>query len=933
VNWKVTWPAYLLRDPDGGYRGVRIGTVHRRSSRAVLLLLLAAGLVVAIDFLTAAVNGDGSLYDGTWSASVQRSHWADMVLAKKEMLVTSRDLKLTVAHGNLDVQAVVTTPAASSLAYEVALNEDRNSGDDFVKNVLGEVRVAEFRHGFTGLHHSWWPVSFYGPQLAVSGRTATITVKSLPFRLYMKDQYIFLGNAPGVSVGGKDQIHVTASSLQVSDTSGAVVNSVTGGDASLRRLGDSAGMTLSEGGAEAQGWLDGLRGIGGIEIPVAGQLLFLLGSFFYYILVLWSLAAVPREFPGGRAVVVAHKTALIIVTALAAVAFIGLALDLSTTLFHGSDKHDYVTAGPLALLLAGTAVLWPVACARVTSASPPGIGWPRPKSKRGRRAAYAYAVVPVLYLAILRWVYHISPLAGFRIPFGTALVAALVPCVVYQLLGHQGAIVWLASAGTLAVVAAATVTWPMLWYSGFLERDNLNHVLEHVNAAGKLTYVAAAVLVVAGLWILTAKAARALARPGDRWHWLWTAAVVIGIGAAVLPAAVITSQVDDVHANGLVPAQLFGLFDALPQLLDWVLLVVAIMVLVRLPATPDPRPAARRIAIPVGLVLLYWNGTWLYLPVTFLIGALALSRIALPKRLATAPLRHGTREGPLRNTLTGWRRADFASGQSQALAANSSDKLHEMVLSNQRAEYRHSLEGLENAQAELAKKRERGQRQARSAKTEAFGYKGCMPDRGAAKVGAQAGAVLGIIPALITLLITQPTASGDYPVLDFLGTTAWYFLGWVGLGWFIGYFLPLIRGDNGTEKALWLFVVSVVATLPISVMWDSGHDWRLDAISYLETFIFLMVVTVLVCDVRTLKEGRMRATDWVRVQNVRFVVTWSTAVIAAIATAGAAFLTTAATDLSHQAVNTFTTPTTQNTQNTQSTQSTQNTQNTQGNRG
>ena len=888
-----------------------------RFSRAVLLLLLAVGLVVAIDFLAGAVNGDGNLYDGTRSALVERSHWTEMVLPKKGLLVTSRDLKLAIADGNLDAQVVVTTPATSSLASEVAANEDGDSGDDFVNNVLGEVRVAEFRYGFTGLHHSWSSVSFNGPQLAVKGGTATITVKSLPFRLYMKYQYIFLGNSPGLSVDGPDQIHVAASSVQVSDASGAVVNSAAGGDASLSRQGGSAGMTLSEGGASAPGWLDGLRGIGGIEIPVASALLIRL-NLVYYILVLWSLAAARREFPGVWAVVVAHKTVLTIVTALVAVAFLGFTLDLSTKFFHGHPEQDYVTAGPLALLLGGAAVVWPIACSKAASVSLPGTGWPPLKSAREWCAAVAYAAIPVLYLVILQRVFHLHPLSSVRIMLGTAAVTALVPCVIHRLLGRQqGAIVWLASAGTLAVAAAATITWPMLWYSSFGTRDGLYHV----NAAGKLTYVVAAVLVVAGLWILSARAARALAKPGDRWRGPRTAAVVIGIGAAVVPAAVIVSQIEDVHAIGLLPADLFGLFDNLPSLLDWILLVLAITVLVRLPTTPDPRPAARRIAIPVGLVLLYWNGTWLYLPVTFLIGALALSRIALPNRLVTVPLRHDTTARPLEDALTGWRQADFASGQSQALAASSTDALREFLVNNKQADYSHGLEALENAQAELAEKREKGQRQARDAKTKAFDYKGRMPDRGAAKVGALAGAVLGIIPALIALLITRPAASGSgYPVLDVLGSTAWYYLGWVGLGWFIGYFLPLIRGHNGTEKALWLFVVSVVATLPMSVMWDSGHDWRIDAIGYLETFIFLMVVTVLVCDVRTLKEGGMRATDWVRVQNLRFVVTWSTAMIAAIGTAAAAFLSTAATDLSHQAVNTVTTPTTQSTQSTQSTQ-------------
>ena len=393
-------------------------------------------------------------------------------------------------------------------------------------------------------------------------------------------------------------------------------------------------MTLLEGSASAPGWLDGLRGSGGIEIPVVGALLSRLDFLFYYALVLWSLAAARREFPGTWPVVVAHKTALTVVTALAAVAFLGFTLDLSTTFFLGQGEQDYVTAGPLALLLAGTAAVWPIACSKVASVSLPGTGLPPLKSVRERCAAAAYAAIPVLYLVILRSVFHLYPLTSARIMLGTATVTALVPCAIHQLLGrHQGAIVWLASAGTLAVAVAVTITWPMLWYGSFGTLDGLYHV----NAAGKLTYVAATVFVVAGLWILSAKAGPALARPARaRWQWPRTAAVIIGIGAAVLPAAVMAS-----HARRSCHR---------PDTSGPVRPVRRLAAVARLGAARSgdhgfgpaadhagPAAAARRIAIPVGLLLLYWNGTWLYVPVIVLIGLLALRRIALPSNLARVP--------------------------------------------------------------------------------------------------------------------------------------------------------------------------------------------------------------------------------------------------------------------------------------------------------
>lgn len=127
-----------------------------------------------------------------------------------------------------------------------------------------------------------------------------------------------------------------------------------------------------------------------------------------------------------------------------------------------------------------------------------------------------------------------------------------------------------------------------------------------------------------------------------------------------------------------------------------------------------------------------------------------------------------------------------------------------------------------------------------------------MPDREAGWHGTIAGAVLGIIPAAVTVITSQPpSGSSGYPVLDFLGGTAWNLFFWVALG-------------------------------------------------YVQLFVFLMVTTVIVCDLRTLKKAGLGPADWVRVQNWRFTVTWSTALVAAISTAAVAFLSTVAADFTNQ---------------------------------
>jgi hypothetical protein len=68
----------------------------------------------------------------------------------------------------------------------------------------------------------------------------------------------------------------------------------------------------------------------------------------------------------------------------------------------------------------------------------------------------------------------------------------------------------------------------------------------------------------------------------------------------------------------------------------------------------------------------------------------------------------------------------------------------------------------------------------------------------------------------------------------------------------------------------------------------------------LELLVFLMLVTVIVCDLRTLSRAGLSLTDWPRVHNWRFVATWSAALVAAVGTIAITFATTTVTDLSQQ---------------------------------
>lgn len=470
------------------------------------------------------------------------------------------------------------------------------------------------------------------------------------------------------------------------------------------------------------------------------------------------------------------------------------------------------------------------------------------------------------------------------------------------------------SSGLLAGALATSVAWPLLRDSAV----QFQSAPVQVNVLGKCIFLAAAVAAVAGLILLTWQVvAQLCTRRGRRWGM----AVLIdtGIVTAVIPAAVAQAQVFNPHAAGMVPADLFHLLDGMPGLLDWLLLGLAIAVVAQLPTSPDgpdPRPLARRIALPIAVTLLCWYSTWLYLPVAVVIGLALLAWRVLPSKLPGSdqqPRSNGESQDhvttALRKALAGWRHAEFAAGQRQALSASGTEKLRDLLMEPKPEDYEHRLSALDGAQERLARDRDRWQRNAGQAMADAFSHYGDMPDRKVARQGAIAGAVLGVIPATVTVLTTTPPSPGSgYPVLDFLGGTAWNLFQWPAIGWFAGYYLPLLRGRHGTEKALWLAMASVVAGLPLSIMWDDQHGWAVDLTSDLELLVFLILTCVYVCDLLPLKAAGLPLTYWAQVHNWRFVVTWSTALVAAIGTAAVTFLTVATTDLVN---NTLTTPASQ----------------------
>ena len=930
--------------------------------RLISALLLAAALIAVTDVLASAVSAVVVRSEGSWPWGQTEATSGTQSTVTPGLQLASVRLVIAISGDELTATYTVASSSGQALAEQAQAAEAAGNGDRLVNELLGQVSVAQFRHGFIPNRYDWTPLGFMTPALTVNRGKTTVTVESTPFQLLLGQQYLEVKPAAAADGAQEDVEFTYPQGLQVLHVAGASLISVSPDDSTtgqqatdLRRGTALVTATLREPGSN---WTTGLRSVGGIDLPVGGGPLQRLASLVSYAVLLWSLGWICRHLPAlrgdARSVVLVSRNAVsLVVGAIIALSALGFSYQLLRNELTPSPMGALL-AGPSGLAVAGAVVLWPVLCWRVVPRRAQAVA----ESSRSWLDLVPQLLVAAGYLVLLVvW----SSVGGVGVTWWLVALTVLATLVLVYLLGtvliggsdlgpraRSGVL-----AGLLAVVLGSTLLWPVLVYLGFYEG---HHVL-HVNVIGKWIYLAAALVAIAGLCVLTARVIQVLgrshlahlrSRPGGTgwpgaprsaaathrmWRRAWMSgggAVLAAILAATVPSLIRESQIGDAHAQGLLSAALTSyapaanLFRALPQLLNWLFLALAIAVLLaisRAPAGPGEteaghvtasRVAARRLAIPVLMLILFsaytyyyhpWvvsGYTWLYLPVTPLLGLLVLTW-ALPAGQATAD--RTLQPGPaIRMTLRAWRNADFAGSQRQQLLGNAEDLRKDLLSADPQADADRTFFKLARAQNRLAEGRDFWRRRAREHLRDAFDHYGETPDPAAARRGAIAGALLGLAPAAMLFLKTRPApAWSGYPVLDFLGFTAWIVLIWPTLGWAMGYFLPFIRGHNGTTKALCVYV-ALCASVPMNLLWLDGSEWRVTAIYYLAAFAFLMLVGVVVGDLMALVSADLSPLAWVQAHNWQFLVTWSTAVIAAIGTATAAFLSTAATDLGQQTV-------------------------------
>jgi hypothetical protein len=933
-----------------------VGSV-RWYGRLTASLILVAVLICLIDFLAVAAHAGVNKQDSGWLWGAQEnSSGSNPGASLTGLRPNSVRLLITISGDRLTAQCTVTAPWGTRMWTQVEAAASAGNSDAVVSDFCGQVSVAQFRNGITGNSHEWTTLGFGLPQLMVSGGNAIVTASSDPFRILLSQQYVYIARPAASAAAQLGSLEFAdRSSVQLLGFTGARLVSAAKGSIDLQRDSPDIAVTLSEPGPN---WTTGLRAVGGINLPIVGGPLQRLASMVIYVVLLYSLTRVKRNFTHSRrdvkSVLVASANAIAtIVGAFIALSFLEFCYDLIYASLPHSPPSPLLApalAGPAGLMLCGAVVIWPAACWRVTR--------PRNRKRTGQMPAgasrqhglqlCAMLLTAAAYIAILRYWFGANLLSQWEIwlnTVGVVILVYLLGCAVLLRSDRKGPLPLWVLTGMLAVVLASTVAWPVLVYTGFHEGSVL-----YVNVIGKWIYLVAALITIIGLCVLAARVMRTLYasrirargiericqiyRRRQRLCWATSVAVITVTLAATVPDLIAHSQVLEPHAEGLLtPSLAFntGLYRALPQLLNWLLLGLAIAVLLtisrqvrsikayriadRRAATGirTYRNAVRQIAIPVMMLILFgaynyahnpWiisNYTWLYLPITPIAGLVILTWLVLPAKLTTTERTLAPGKA-IHRTLDAWRAAEFADSQRKKLISDDDDVRDALLKTKTSRAFQKTLARLTRAQNQLARRRDQWQRTAKARLTEAFDHQGDPPNSALGRQGAVTGALLGVIPAGVLLLATRPTSEwSGYPVLDFLGFTAWILFLWPALGWALGYFLPFIRGRNGINKALWVYT-AVAASLPMNLLWLDGQTWQDALIYYLELFVFLLIVGVILCDLTALHSAGMPRTTWAQVHHWRFVVTWSTAVLAAAGTVAVTFFSTVATDLGQETV-------------------------------
>jgi len=268
---------------------------------------------------------------------------------------------------------------------------------------------------------------------------------------------------------------------------------------------------------------------------------------------------------------------------------------------------------------------------------------------------------------------------------------------------------------------------------------------------------------------------------------------------------------------------------------------------------------ARTVGI-LGASSLLFSATahWLYIPVEFLIGLFLLSQLV-------RPVEYWKELKPFFKRVVR-ERLDLLD---QILDLNAAENAYKELrkklrgkLSSGEVSVSEYDEQLEKSRKQLDVLRHNAAIEGQPAKAVvlAFGLHSSAWENG---VHGTKFALLFATPWIVLFLrnfLSGPMSPQAYPLWDFAVDLLHVVAKWAVFGFVFGYFYPYLRGNNGLQKGLGLFLVSVLPALPLMGVSNATTEaWQASLFWVLQVFIQCMLLGLVAFDYAILRQGRY---DW-----------------------------------------------------------------------
>ncbi|MGD8792354.1 MAG: hypothetical protein PVF47_07345 [Anaerolineae bacterium] len=326
---------------------------------------------------------------------------------------------------------------------------------------------------------------------------------------------------------------------------------------------------------------------------------------------------------------------------------------------------------------------------------------------------------------------------------------------------------------------------------------------------------------------------------------------------------------------------------------DWILfawLVGVLYLLCRAGREGQEIDAFTRMVGVLGASSLLFSVTsrWLYIPVTFFLGWLVL------ERWFVQPATQWRRVQPYFERVFEARLALL----DQIMDLNAVEGAYKQFrkrmgekLSSGEVDFEAYDEQLTKRRAELDTMRDGAKIQDRPIKGLALAF---GPYRSAWKNGLHGAryALLFAVPWLLLYLrdfLTGSMPQQTYPIWAFALALLTIVARWAAYGFFFGYFYPYLRGANGLQKGLGLFLCTVLPAVPIMALYRTTADaWQASLFWALQVFIHCMLLGLVAFDWSILRQGRY---DWRMLFEVHGLPSVGVSVSSIVVAIGAAITT------------------------------------------